>query len=79
MTLEQIRAAHRARPFKPITIRTGDGREHRVGHPELLAIMPPGRTIIVANENAAEFIDLLLVTSLHFDEDGRAPRRRRRA
>ncbi len=78
MTLEQIRAAHRAQPFKPFAIRTGDGREYRVSHPELLAIMPPGRTIIVASRRAAEFIDLLLVTSLHFDEDGQARRRRPR-
>ncbi len=74
MTIEQIRKAHQARPFKPFVLRTGDGRQYRVAHPEFLAIMPPGRTVIVVGEDGSyELIDLLLVASLHFEK----PRTRR--
>ncbi len=76
MTIEQIRKAHQARPFKPFTIRTGDGREYRVRHPEFLLVPPSARTIAVADtEGTVELIDLLLVTSLHF-ADGRSRGRR---
>ncbi len=76
MTVEQIRKAHQSRPFKPFTLRTGGGREYHVPHPEFLFITPPGRTIIVVDQDgAAELIDLLLVESLHFSNG----RRRRSA
>ena len=74
MTVEQIRKAYQARPFKPFTLRTGGGREYHVPHPEFMLITPPGRTIIVVDQDGAvDLIDLLLVESLHFDN-----RRRRR-
>ena len=77
MTVEQIRKAYRARPFKPFTLRTADGREFHVPHPEFLLITSPGRTIIVADKDGTvDHVDLLLVASLHFDESG--PRRTRR-
>ena len=75
MTVEQIRKAHQARPFKPFTLRTGGGREYHVPHPEFMFIAPPGRTIFVVDQDgAAELIDLLLVESLHFN-NRRRPRR----
>ena len=69
MTIEQIRKAYQARPFKPFTLRTGGGREYYVPHPEFMLINAPGRTIIVVDQEdgAAELIDLLLVESLHFN------------
>jgi hypothetical protein len=68
MTIEQLRKAHQARPFKPFVLRTADGREYRVPHPEVLLITPSGRTVIVADtDDTVELIDLLLVASLHFN------------
>ena len=65
MTLEQLRKMHQARPFKPFDIHMGDGRSVAVDHPEVLAIIPPGRTIGVGlADGAIEVIDMLLVTSL---------------
>jgi hypothetical protein len=62
MTTEQLRRFHQARPFR---IHLADGRSVDVDHPELLATSPSGRTIAVYTDpNAAEIIDLLLVTSL---------------
>jgi hypothetical protein len=65
MTLERIRAVHRALPFQPFTIRVADGRSFHVTHPELLSISPSGRTIVV-NYGVEDFsvIDLLLVTEI---------------
>jgi len=77
MTIEQIRRMHQARPFQAFDINLADGRSLAVNHPELLAIMPPGRTIIVAlPDGNFEIIDLLLVTSLKARSNG-APRGRR--
>ena len=77
MTIEQLRKAHQAQPFEPFILRTGDGREFAVGHPEVLAISPAGRTVVVMTPDGAhEVIDLLLVTSIHIG-NGRARRRRR--
>ncbi|MEW6253134.1 MAG: hypothetical protein AB1716_21050 [Planctomycetota bacterium] len=76
MTIEQIRKAHQAQPFRPFTLRTGGGREYEIPHPELLAIIPPGRTIVVAcADGTAELLDLLLVESLHFHNGRRRGRR----
>lgn len=67
MTIEQIRKAHKAQPFQPFTLRTAGGQEHPVPHPEFLFITPPGRTIVLSDEEGAvEVIDLLLVESLEF-------------
>jgi hypothetical protein len=77
MTIDQIRKAHQARPFRPFTLRTGGGRAYEIRHPELLAIIPPGRTVVVAcDDGTAELLDLLLVESLHFS-NGRKRRSQR--
>jgi hypothetical protein len=65
MTIEQLRAMHQARPFKPFDLHLADGRTLAVDHPELLAIVPPGRAIILAHADGSfEVVDLLLVVSL---------------
>jgi hypothetical protein len=73
MTTEQIRKFHQAKPFKPFSIYLADGREVKVNHPELLAL--GGRTIAVFDEtDAAEVIDLPLVTSLKTTKAGSSKR-----
>jgi hypothetical protein len=77
MTIEQLRKTHQARPFKPFAIRTAGGRQYEIRHPELLAIIPPGRTIVVAcDDGTAELLDLLLVESLHYSNGGKGRTRR---
>ena len=75
MTIEQLRAVHEARPFKPFTIHLADGSSVPVRHPELLWRTQGGRTIFVntAGEEVA-IIDFLLVTKLTL---GNGTRRRR--
>jgi hypothetical protein len=77
MTIEQLRRMHQARPFQPFDIYLADGRSLPVGHPEVLAISPPGRTIGVGlQDGTIEVVDLLLVTSLKPKPNGRPGRRR---
>lgn len=65
MTVEQLRNAHRAQPFRPFTIHMGDGRSFFVRHPDFLSHSPGGRTVIVyEGEEAFSILDLLLVTEL---------------
>jgi hypothetical protein len=80
MTIEQIRNALQATPFRPFTIHLADGREPRVPHREFLSQSPGGRTIIIfqKDENFS-IVDLLLVTDLesHNGSTGTSKKRRR--
>ncbi len=79
MTVEQLRKTHQAQPFEPFVLRTADGREFQVNHPEVLAISPIGRTVVVMTPDGThDVIDLLLVASIHMTNHAR-PRRRKRS
>ncbi len=75
MTIEQLRKAAKAEPFKAFTVSLADGRRFRVPHPEFLWIPPQAsRTFFVAVEGDGEsVIDLLLVTSIDFGNGARGP------
>ena len=76
MTVEQLKANHEAKPFKPFTVHVADGTSVEVSHPELLWRTPGGRTIFISTggENVT-IIDLLLVTRITYS-NGAAKRRR---
>ena len=77
MTIEQLRKIHQAQPFERFILRTADGREFEVSHPEVMSISPVGRTIVIMTADGAhDVIDLLLVASLHVTNS--KPRRRRK-
>lgn len=79
MTINQVRQLHQAQPFKVFQIHLADGRSLKVSHPEALAIIPPGRTIVVATgEESYEVVDLLLVASLEVVNGQASGGRRRR-
>ena len=70
MTIEQLRKHYHAKPFRPFTMHLADGRAIDVEHPEFMALSPSGRTVVVYTEpQAAETIDLLLVTSIRGDAE----------
>lgn len=80
MTVEQLRKAHQALPFRPFTIHTADGRKFPVPHRDFLSMSPTGRTVIVYTpEDSFDIIDLLLVATLEFVSPEPGPRRGRRA
>jgi hypothetical protein len=66
MTTAELRKAMHARPFRPFTLYMADGRKLRVVHPDFVAVSPTGRTAVVyaEGENAADTIDILLVTRI---------------
>ena len=71
MTADELRKAYRAQPFRPFMLRVADGREYEVRHPELMAISPRGRTVVVvAPDETADLIDTLMINSIHLDDNG---------
>jgi hypothetical protein len=65
MTVEQLRNAYNAQPFRPFVIHLADGREVSVQHREFIMTVPSGRTIVVCQpDDTLIIIDLLLVTDL---------------
>lgn len=65
MTIQQLRGAHRATPFRPFTIHMADGRAFHVPHPDFLSMSPTGRTVIVyQEEDEFSILDLLLMTEI---------------
>jgi hypothetical protein len=77
MTTDQFRQALNAQPFRPFVIRTADGREYPVEHPETALLSRGGRTVAVhAGGDAFAIIDLLLIPALDFEPA--APKRGKR-
>ena len=79
MTIEQLRRLINAEPFQPFVIHLADGREVAVPHREFIALSPQGRTCVVWEDDAEAFgiIDLLLVTQLRVEANGRPKRKKR--
>jgi hypothetical protein len=79
VTVEQIRAAYGAQPFRPFIGHLANGRPVPVASGEFMLTAPSGRTIVVyPPEDSFNIIDLLLVTDLEFKPatDGTGRRRR---
>jgi hypothetical protein len=65
MTIQQLRAAHRAAPFQPFTVHMADGRSFHVPHPDFLSMSPTGRTVIIyQDDDEFSILDLLLMTEI---------------
>lgn len=69
MTIDQLRKAAKAEPFKPFSLSLADGRRFRVRNPEMIAVLPEAtRTFVVAGTGEDySIIDLLLVASIDFE------------
>ncbi|MEX2120182.1 MAG: hypothetical protein WD847_11360 [Pirellulales bacterium] len=77
MTIEQVRTAYGAEPFRPFVLHLADGRKLAVQHREFMATAPSGRTIVVYQpDDSFNVVDLLLVADLEFkaSADGRRKR-----
>jgi hypothetical protein len=76
MTTEQVRKLYDGQPFRPFVFHLADGREIPVPHRDFMLITPPGRTVIVSDDDGAvNIIDLLLVTDIRI-ENGTKRRKR---
>ena len=79
MTIEQLRTAYNAQPFRPFVIHLADGREVPVVSREFIMAVPSGRTVIVCQpDDTVNIIDLLLITDLEFKTSSNGSQRRRR-
>lgn len=82
MTIERFREAVQARPFKPFTLYTADGRVYHVSHPEFILLAPKAeRTFVLYNAASRDpehyvVLDLLLISAIEF---GGQARQRRKA
>jgi hypothetical protein len=80
VTVEEMKRIHAKRPFIPFVLRTVDGNEYAVPHPELMSFSTSGRTIAVATPDGAhEIIDLLLVTSVPIGNGKKNGQRKRKS
>jgi hypothetical protein len=67
VTVQQLRAAWRAVPFRPFALHMADGRSFAVPHPDFLSMSPTGRTVIVYQEDDEfSILDLLVMTEIAF-------------
>lgn len=73
MTIEQLRRMIHAEPFEPFVMHLADGGEVPVHHPEFIAVSPTGRTCVVWEDDSNAFgvVDLLLVTQLRVERNGK--------
>lgn len=86
MRLEDLKDLYSARPFQPFFVRTTDGRELLVKHPEFMAFTPSGRTVFIAEPTLGmNIIDVMLINSVFVKErggtngrNGHAKKRRKR-
>lgn len=79
MTIEQLRAAYDAQPFRPFNLHIADGRSIPVEHREFLMTVPRGRTIVVAEpDGRLHILDLLLVTDIEITPTANNGSRKRR-
>jgi hypothetical protein len=80
MVSDRLKEHWQAKPFKPFRIHVADGDIFDVSHPELMWMVPGGRTIYVARgpkeEDGIAILDLLLVTQLTVNGNG-AKRRKK--
>jgi len=80
MTIEQLRNAYDAQPFRPFVMHLADGRAIPVRHREFIMTAPSGRTIVVYQpDDTLNIVDLLLITDLEFKPAGNGSARKRRA
>lgn len=80
MTVEQLRNAYSAQPFRPFVLHLADGREVPVSSREFIMAVPSGRTVVVCQpDDTLNIIDLLLVTDLELRPSSNGSRRRRRS
>jgi hypothetical protein len=79
MTIEQLRSAYSAQPFRPFVLHLADGRAIPVKHREFILTVPSGRTIIVCQpDDTVNIVDLLLVTDIELPKSANGSRRRSR-
>jgi hypothetical protein len=80
MTIEQLRAAYDAKPFRPFVLHLADGRALPVQHREFIMTVPSARTVVTAQpDGTLNIVDLLLITDLELKPTANGSSRRRKS
>ena len=62
---DEVRRLMNAEPFKPFLVKTSDGRQYRVKHPDYLAISPKGgRITVYADEETSTTLSALHIVAV---------------
>ena len=62
---DEIRKAIHAEPFVPFLVKTSDGKQCRVKHPDYVAISPKGgRVVVFADEEASTTLSALHIVAV---------------
>ena len=62
---DEIRKHLEAVPFVPFLIKTSEGRQYRVKHPDYVAISPQGgRVVVFADEEASTTLSALHIVAV---------------
>jgi len=66
MKIEEIKKVKDRRPFQPFFVRTADGRELRVSHPDAIAWVPEIPRVLICGlpDGGWEIVDTALIVSL---------------
>jgi hypothetical protein len=76
---KRVRDFLHAVPFTPFVIRTADGKEYRVDHPDFVAAGSDTPNIYIEDVRGNfTFLSALLITSVGTQENGKTARRSRR-
>ena len=66
MTLDQIRSAKYAQPFRPFMIHLDDGHSYEVRHPDFIAVSPNGRAATFFDDAGGQhLLDLVHITEVY--------------
>jgi len=63
-TREQVRTMQTRQPFRPFLVKLADGRQFRVGHPELISCSTNGREMVIHDDDGMHLIEILLVVEM---------------
>jgi hypothetical protein len=62
---DEVRRLINAEPFVPFLIKTSDGKQYRVKHPDYLAISPKGgRVTVYADEEVSTMLSALHIVAV---------------
>ena len=62
---DEVRKSIHMEPFVPFLIKTSDGRQYRVKHPDYVAISPKGgRVVVFADEEASTTLSALHIVAV---------------
>jgi hypothetical protein len=62
---DEVRKLMNAEPFRPFLVKTSDGRQYRVKHPDYVAISPRGgRVTLFADEETSTTLSALHIVAV---------------